>query len=158
MTKSVPLAVFQYALNGHPTRTEHWNIVALKSRERAVIFELAGNADTYTYLVHENRNFHRIESIRGGVRVGTIPEEKIPWVEDALKQVEIIKHDLNSFDCQVWVVNALRLLRDLDASIILQGMTSESAIREEMRKEMERWEAADDILHEREYPEGSDGQ
>ena len=153
MVREIPLAVFQYALEGHPTLTEYWNIVALKSRQEAIIFELAGNADTYTYITKENHNFSRITSLRGGVRVGSIPEDKIPWMQDILKQVFILRHNLHAFDCQVWVVNALRLLRDHDEAIILQGMTSIGALREELRQEMERWEAADETLEEREYPE-----
>lgn len=133
--------------------TEHWNIVALKSRQDAIIFELAGNADTYTYITKEIDNFNRIPNLRGGVKVGSIPEDKIPWMQDALKQVVIIKHDLQRFDCQRWVVFALRLLRDLDESTILEGLTSEATIREELRQEMERWEEADETLEEREYPE-----
>lgn len=153
MVREIPLAVFQYALEGHPTLAMYWNIVALKSREDAVIFELAGNADTFTYITKECDNFNQIASLRGGVRVGAIREDRIPWMAEVLKQVEVIRHDVHRFDCQVWVANALRVLRDQDESIVVKGMTSESAIREELRQETERWEVADETLEEREYPE-----
>ena len=92
---------------------------------------------------------------RTGITISPVPrdEDGFEPFEEVLKQVEVIRHDVHRFDCQVWVANALRLLRDLDESIVVKGMTSESAIREELRQEMERWEVADETLEEREYPE-----
>ncbi|KAI3613143.1 hypothetical protein WG66_001585 [Moniliophthora roreri] len=136
----VPLVVFQHDLKGHTTRTEHWCLVALFSRERATVFELIGNSDT----------------LRGGVKVGSVPENRVEWLKKVLGTVGIHKYDVRRFDCQFWVLAALNMLGSTKLrgvkgnEIVLDGL-NEAAIRFELFEERERWERGDDTFQEREY-------
>ncbi|ESK83411.1 hypothetical protein Moror_15614 [Moniliophthora roreri MCA 2997] len=153
----VPLVVFQHDLKGHTTRTEHWCLVALFSRERATVFELIGNSDTYGYVCSDSNNFHSsYPSLRGGVKVGSVPENRVEWLKKVLGTVGIHKYDVRRFDCQFWVLAALNMLGSTKLrgvkgnEIVLDGL-NEAAIRFELFEERERWERGDDTFQEREY-------
>ncbi|ESK83407.1 hypothetical protein Moror_15610 [Moniliophthora roreri MCA 2997] len=162
MTKAlrrIPLAIFQHELKGHPTRTAHWCLVALFSLQKATIFELVGNTDTYGYVCSETNEFHTsYPSLRGGVKVGSVPEDQhaIDWLKGILATIDIHKHDVKRFDCQFWVLAALKMLNSSELGgmkehgVVLDGL-NEAAIRMELLEERERWERGDDTFHEREY-------
>ncbi|KAF9527664.1 hypothetical protein CPB83DRAFT_884077 [Crepidotus variabilis] len=145
-TKTCPLIVAQIALIGHPRRTEHWSIIALDSTTgQSRIFELAGNYDTFAFVPKSIPFSSRKPDYRGGFYVCEIEKEKLEEVEELLQSVPIIKHT-PEYDSQNWVVLALRKLQE--EGLVPRDVT-ENAIREELEKEKERWEIADDTLVER---------
>lgn len=151
-----PLIVFQYVLEGHPTRTEHWNLVVLRSREEATVHELRGNYDTFTYACSELDNFTAYTlsaGCRGGCLIGQVPAKAGDdgWLKEALNKVPVIRSD-RRFDWQTWVIAVIRALRDMRPGVIDQDVT-ERYIRDELIKEMERWNVADDTVEERLYPQ-----
>jgi hypothetical protein len=142
---SNPLVVIQFPLIGHIKRTEHWSIVALESRREAFVFEIVGNFDTYVYAPRFDSAFGKCQETRGGCQVGTIAVEKLEWMTGRLRDIRIVRNDAE-FDCQTWVMEAIRMLKNdgVDMKEI-----SERNIRAELALEMERWEIAEDTIEER---------
>ncbi|KAJ3506942.1 hypothetical protein NLJ89_g6584 [Agrocybe chaxingu] len=142
-----PLFIAQYAIVGHPRRTEHWSIIALLSAKKARIFELTGNYDTFAYVNYETipTADPRQHDARGGFLLCPISDEKLEWFANALKAIEVVR-GTPDYDCQTWVMQAVRLLQD--GGLVSRAVT-EREIREELEVEKERWEVADDILPER---------
>ena len=144
-SSKLPLIISQFALQGHPYRTEHWSIAAVISREQAWVFELSGNYDTFTYTPRTTPFSSRILNYRGGFFLCEIAQEKLDWLESLLGTLPVIR--LNpEFDCQTWVMSAVRKLQD--EGLVPRDVT-EIMIREEMAREKETWEVADDTILER---------
>ncbi|KAF8657843.1 hypothetical protein AX16_002159 [Volvariella volvacea WC 439] len=149
-SSTYPLIVAQFAIAGHPRRTEHWNIIALKNRKQGRVFELVGNYDTFTYLPRNVESFSKALEYRGGVHVGDIEAtaEAVTSLEEKLREIPVVRHDPNH-DSQTWVVEALRQLRS--DGIVFTSM-NEEAVRAELAKDMERWDGGDDTVEERLFP------
>ena len=105
----IPLIVAQYELKGHPTRTEHWNLVAIISSSQIYTFEVRGkNTDS---LEPTPVLLNKILTYRGGCQVGDIPTtNSVSQIAEMLGEIPIVKHDL-SWDCQTWVILATKLLK-----------------------------------------------
>ncbi|KAG5653110.1 hypothetical protein H0H81_002257 [Sphagnurus paluster] len=84
--------------------------------------------------------------MRGGIRIGDIRSDALLWLKEKLKEVQVIRHNPD-FDCQNWALGAIQLLKDV-GDIIYSGITEER-VRQELQKEEERWEEADDTIIER---------
>jgi hypothetical protein len=140
-----PLIIIQYPISGHIRRTEHWSLVAMKSRQEAYVFEVVGNHDTYAYVPRLDTSFGQSQTTHGGCQVGTITAEKLDWLEKRLKDVAVVPHDIE-FDCQTWVIDAVRMLKNDGVEIT---EVSERNIRTELARESERWEVAEDTIEER---------
>lgn len=144
------LIVAQYdLLRGHKYRNEHWSLVALKNKDEAHIFQLFGNADTFVYLPSRHPSFQTSENLCGGCVVGSVEEGKVEWVLEKLREVEVIRYKPGEFDCQTWVIQALRLLKDAEEEGVNILEVSDRKIREELMEERERWELGEDTLEER---------
>ncbi|KAJ7271105.1 hypothetical protein C8J57DRAFT_1065622 [Mycena rebaudengoi] len=143
-----PIIVARHKIENHATRTEHWNLVVLKSMNHAFVFEVVGNSDTFTYVPTEIHNFARLLNFRGGCRVGEIAEDRLDWLKERLRQIPVLRYE-PSFDCQTWVFDALRLLKD---DGVVTEDTSERLIRAELKLEEERWEESEDTIEERLFP------
>src|ERR1700733_5655268 len=131
-----PLIVIQYPITGHIKRTEHWSIVAMKSLQEAYVFEVVGNFDTYAYVPRFDSDFGSSPETRGGCQVGTIAEEKLGWLERRLREVRVVRYD-TEFDCQTWVMDAIRMLQD---DGVVMKHVNERRIRAELALESEKWE------------------
>jgi hypothetical protein len=142
---SHPLIISQFALLGHPHRTEHWNIVAVISQEEARVFELAGNYDTFTYAPKTIPFSTRMVDYRGGFLLCGIAQEELEYLQTLLGTITIVRHN-PEFDCQTWVVLGVRKLQE--EGLVPRDVT-ETMIREELEREKERWELADDTILER---------
>jgi hypothetical protein len=140
-----PLVVIQYPIFGHLKRTEHWSIVAMKSRQEAYVFEVVGNYDTYTYVPRFDSALGYSQETRGGCQVGAIAVEKLDWLKTRLRDIRVVRHD-TEFDCQTWVMDAVRMLKHDGVGIT---NVSERSIRAELAREVERWEVAEDTIEER---------
>lgn len=147
---SYPLIVAQYAIEGHPRRTEHWALVALINKSTARIYELYGNSDTFGYIPRDETSFDRVLNFRGGCHVGTIPAgiEELLRLEERLREVPVVRGSLDS-DSQTWIVQSFRLLRE--DGILLKGV-NEAFVREELGCDKERWETGEDTVNERLFP------
>lgn len=144
--KKYPLVVAQYDLRSHPRRTEHWNVAILESRERAHIYELAGDTDTFHYEYKVVSNFARSANFRGGCYVGSITEDKVAWLNEKLREVNIVLHNPD-FDAQTWVINAVRHLKGEEGVVIEE--VRERVIRAELELEKDRWDAVEDTIEDR---------
>lgn len=146
-----PLIVAQYSILGHPRRTEHWNLVALKSRREGRIFELVGNYDTFAYVPRDTHSFNKVIDYCGGCHVGWIDAtpERLMWLEEKLKEVLVIRHD-PSFDSQTWVVDVLRLLR---GEGVVFPSANEEAVRDELAKDVLLWDLGEETVEERLFPQ-----
>ncbi|KZW02816.1 hypothetical protein EXIGLDRAFT_601406 [Exidia glandulosa HHB12029] len=152
----LPFIVAQYHLEGHHRRTEHWSLAALSSRSRAHIFEVVGTDATFNYAPRLDTDFARNPLFRGGCIVGHVRASGIAQLTELLRAVRVVRYALD-WDCQNWVMDALRLLRDMDlddaeALGFRLVSTSERAMRDELGAEKERWEVADDTIEERLFP------
>jgi len=145
---SCPLIIAQYAITGHPRRTEHWSLVALQTKYDATIFEIQGNYDSFKYEPHDVTKFATSQSLRGGCHIGTIAVDKIKPLQERLKAIEVVRNDPN-FDCQTWVMEALRLMKE-DGDITVD--VGEARIRQELAREKDRWESVEDTVEDRLFP------
>lgn len=146
---TLPLVVAQYKIEDHPRRTHHWSLVALMNRSNARVFQLIGNKNNFQYRVGHTNQFTRSKTLRGGCQVGHIEADKLDWLAQRLQEVDITYNDLD-FDCQTWILGALRLLHNDEGVEI--SIISEKAIREELKEEENRWEQAEDTIEERLFP------
>ena len=115
------------------------------SKEQAWVFELSGNYDTFTYTPKPTSFSSRIFNYRGGFLLCEVAQEKLGWLESLLGTLPVIRHN-PEFDCQTWVVSAVRKLQE--EGLVPRDVT-EAMIREELEREKERWEVADDTILER---------
>lgn len=145
----LPLVVAQYNLESHPRRTEHWALAVLRSRLKAEIFEVAGTSDTFNYAPRCDDTFSRHPQLRGGCLVGRVRSDRLDWLREALgNSVAIIRYS-DAWDCQDWVMDALRYLKDRAEDGVEVRIARERAIREELVLERERWDTAEDTIEER---------
>ena len=146
MLDPIPLIVAQYELKGHPTRTEHWNLVAIISSSQTYTFEIRGNTDSFTYVAEPTpASLNKILTYRGGCHVGDIPSDSLSQIAEILGEIPIVKHDL-SWDCQIWVIQATRLLKS--AGFVF-AQVDEPYVRERLLEDMARWEEAENTVDER---------
>ncbi|TRM61821.1 hypothetical protein BD626DRAFT_500643 [Schizophyllum amplum] len=150
---SHPLIVFQRALDSHVRRTEHWGLALLLSRTDARIFEIVGNTDSFGYVPRPARQYAADPAWRGGYTVGRVAPKDIDALDARLRALPIVRND-PEFDCQTWVLAALRILKQ-DGLVEPEIDVREAVVREELEKEKERWEAADDTADERLFPHPS---
>ena len=137
----------QCKIEGHPRRTEHWSLAVPLSHSEAHVFQLKGNYDTFHYdYSHITNRFLESSSVRGGIQIGDIRSDALLWLKEKLEEVQVIRHNPD-FDCQNWVLGAIQLLKEV-GDIIYSGITEEG-VRQELQKEEERWEEADDTIVER---------
>lgn len=146
-SEQLPLIVAQYELHGHPTRTEHWNLVLLASRTSVHIFEVRGNTDSYTYVPDFNAplTLNNVTNFRGGCHVGDISIESLEVLKERLREIPIVRLD-PAWDCQVWVMEGIKLLKE-DGLVF--SKVNEAYVRGELGLDMERWQQADDTVDER---------
>jgi hypothetical protein len=120
----------------------------LFNRNDACIFELVGNYDSFAYVPKPVRAFASSMNLRGGYYVGHIAADHVAWLERRLADVPVI-HNNPYFDCQTWVMEGLRLIKE---DGLITGDIGEAHIRQELQHEKELWERADDTLEERLFP------
>lgn len=145
-----PLIVAQHRIYGHKRRTEHWNLALLKSQDEAVVYEVRGNQDSFTYITERVGRFSRSPMFRGGYLVGYIPNNKAAaWLDQQLCAVSVNRGNDN-WDCQNWVMDSLRMLKKTHQGVITQDI-SEDTIRRELSEEDDRWENGEDTVEERLY-------
>ncbi|KDR76982.1 hypothetical protein GALMADRAFT_246151 [Galerina marginata CBS 339.88] len=144
-----PLIVAQYELQGHKYRQEHWLLAALEKQQTGHIFQLIGNTDTFAYEASIDSDFPTSQTLCGGCLVGSVDSEQLAWVKSKLKEVPVRRNSPEEFDCQNWVMQALRLLKYSPHPGVEITEVSESAIREELKKEKEKWETGEETLEDR---------
>lgn len=149
MAQSHPIVVAQRKMQNHASsRTEHWSLVVLRSINDALVLEIIGNSDTFAYVPTNIRNFARLRDLRGGCLVGSIAADRLDWLQERLRAIPVVRYD-PSFDCQTWVFDVLRLLKD--DGVVTEDI-SERHIRAELKLEEERWEESEDTIEERIFP------
>ena len=143
---TIPLIVAQYELKGHPTRSEHWNLVAIISSSQSHTFEIRGNTDSFTFVAEPTPvPLNKILTYRGGCQVGDIPTDSLSQIAEILGEIPIVKHDV-SWDCQTWVILATKLLKS--AGFVFPQV-DEPYVRERLLEDMARWEEAENTVDER---------
>ncbi|KAJ6625967.1 hypothetical protein B0H10DRAFT_2211496 [Mycena sp. CBHHK59/15] len=81
----VPAIVAQHKLLPYTTRTEHWNVPVLKTLNDALVLEVVGNSDTFTYVPADVHNFARSLHLCGGCLVGRIAVDRLAWLTERLR-------------------------------------------------------------------------
>lgn len=143
-----PLIVAQYELHGHKKgrNYKHWSIVALRSAQDAYVFEVIGSTGSFVYTPKHVSNFDTSRRFRGGYKVGEIPSNWMNWMSDKLQEVTV-RNDDEEWDCQYWVMDALRLLRDTEG--IITGNIGRTHIIQELSLDEERWQTMEETVDER---------
>jgi len=144
-----PLVVAQYDLQGHKYLCEHWSLAALETKKKAHIFRLVGNPDNFAYEATTDSNFAGAHALCGGCLVGNVDPERLEWMKTKLGEVPIIRNKPDDFDCQVWVIESLRFLKEAAEPGVEITLVSERGIRKELKDEKERWELGEDTLEDR---------
>jgi len=148
-----PLIVAQYNRGDRsPLGSEHWALVLFETHDRVHTFQLLGNKDTYGYQPGYHYRFTHSQSYRGGCLVGEVRSDKVSWVREKLYHVPIIRGDETRFNCQIFVIEALRLLKYENQNGVVIREVSMGNIRRELENERERWESADATVDERLFP------
>ncbi|KAJ3858781.1 hypothetical protein EV359DRAFT_51794 [Lentinula novae-zelandiae] len=149
---SIPLIIAQYELSGHRKGGyyKHWSLVALESSEVGHIFEVIGDASTFGYEPRTVKGFSQSQRLRGGYQVGKIAKDQLPWLEEKLREVEIVRHD-ESWDCQSWVLDALLFLREATEGVITANI-GRAHIQKELNLEFERSELGEPTVEDRLFP------
>lgn len=149
MSHKLPILILQYSIKGHVRRTEHWSIAVITDTRSssARIFEMKGNTDTFAFGAKDVRNIAASRSYCGGVQVGEVDAKELASLEDWLKAIDV-RHSDPQWDCQDWVMDALRELKMDERGIVFDNMT-EKYIRKEMDEEKERDQTGQDIVHDR---------
>ncbi|KAF9034487.1 hypothetical protein BDZ89DRAFT_1012028 [Hymenopellis radicata] len=144
----LPVIISQYELLAHPRRTEHWALAVITDivLGSARVFQLIGGMDSFCF---ESADFtiDADNKYCGGVQVGEVAASDIPNLEKWLRAVPIHRHRTD-WDCQDWVIDAVRAL-SMDNRGIVFANTTERSIRAELEEEKERWQTGQDLLHER---------
>ncbi|KAJ7361318.1 hypothetical protein DFH08DRAFT_684148 [Mycena albidolilacea] len=145
----LPLVVVQYELYGHVRRSEHWVLAAVTDIETASarVLNIIGGTDTFQFNAKDVRGMGRSRTYLGGVLVGTVPQNKLPALEQWVRAIPIHRGQ-PTWDCQNWVIEAIRELRMDNRGIVLKGI-SEAHIRECLAEEKERAETGESLIHER---------
>lgn len=135
-----PLIIAQYDLSGHRYRSEHWSLAVLESKQKAHIFQLVGNADTYAYEASTEDCFESAsQTLCGGCLVGHVDSMQLEWMRTKLKEIPVVRGKPEDFDCQTWAIDALRMVRYANQTGIDIIEISTRKIKAEMLAEKERW-------------------
>lgn len=144
-SKGYPLLVVQHHIEGHPTRTEHWGFIIMLNASDGEIHELRGNFDTFTYVSEAKKGWAFSRGLCGGCLVGYVSPSTLPHIPAILKEVMVVRNDM-AFDCQTWVILALRMLKQ--KGVVFNDM-NEQKLRYELAAEIEREETRHDVVYER---------
>ena len=148
----VRLAIAQYDRPGHPSPPghEHWAlVVAIPGAPSQAggwqVFQIVGNTDTYCY---QTKAFCETERalLCGGCAVGELLQgaEGVEWLKDHLESaVEIVRGD-PAWNCQRWVVEVVRELRQHPDRVAVLPSFNERKARAVLFKEREDWECGED--------------
>jgi hypothetical protein len=147
-SSSLPLIIAQFAISGHPRRTEHWALVALWSKNNGRVFQIVGNTDSFTYDAGDVDEFSASSTFCGGCLVGYVEANSLHRLDEKLKDIQIIRGD-PSFDCQTWAISALETI---DGDGIQITERREQPIRTELMLDKARWDVAEDTVEERLFP------
>jgi hypothetical protein len=98
---------------GHPLLkgAKHWALILFKPDHSTIAYQTTGSTDTYEYKEPEEIQIAESQTYMGKVDVGTVDVEKLEHFEEVLRDVPITRGDLY-WNCQNWVVQALRALSD----------------------------------------------
>ncbi|KAI0364576.1 hypothetical protein BV20DRAFT_834173 [Pilatotrama ljubarskyi] len=145
------LVVAQQDLQGHHRRTEHWALAVLAPPSHAAdILQLAGNMDTFHFESFHVPDILKITELCGGCPVGDIAAEGgVKRLRELLKGQRVVHQD-RMWDCQDWVLEAIRALKEQSADwIAIDSGFTERGLRAKLRDEKEIWERADNHYFER---------
>lgn len=107
--------------------------------------ELRGNYDTFTYVSERKERWTESVALCGGCLIGYVSPSMLPHLRDILQGVTIVKHD-RRFDCQTWIIMALRSLQK--NGIVFRDM-NEQKLRDELAADKERDETGHEVIYER---------
>ncbi|KAF8961847.1 hypothetical protein BDZ97DRAFT_1827419, partial [Flammula alnicola] len=127
---------------------EHWALAALESKQKAHIFQLIGNTDTFAYEPSTEDKFAAEKNLCGGCMVGGVESDQLEWIKQKLAEVSVIRNKPEEFDCQTWVVEALRSLKYAKLPGVEINEVSDKNIRTELKAEKERWNIGEDTLED----------
>lgn len=146
MARTVTIAVAQYEIPPFKYPQIHWSLVAFVPGSRqATRYHIIGNTDSYGFDVGAVRDLLRSTKLMGGVKVAEISEEFVAngWLEDKLRRVPIVRND-PKWNCQSWVVDAIRTLADRPEKVTVQRGVSMAWLREALGRQWDLCESLED--------------
>jgi len=120
MTQNLSVVVAQYGHVRLPG-AKHWAIVVItdSSKLKGVAFQITGSTNTYEVKQPEEVKLLHSNTYMGSVRVGTVHKDYAFGAEGLATIVQhtpVVRGNLN-WNCQNWVVAALKHLKDAQYSI-----------------------------------------
>ncbi|KAK7434384.1 hypothetical protein VKT23_020229 [Stygiomarasmius scandens] len=145
---NLPLLVLQFEIQGNIKRTEHWALAVIKNKNSNTdLFHLTGNTDSFGF-ARDPHNLDNSKRCLGGVVVGRVPAN---WLDDLERWLRVvpIKRNRSDWDCQSWVLDALRFLWENCPGVVFPDHGSERFIRDELRQEKNRESLGYELVYER---------
>jgi len=149
MSRKLPILILQCSISGHARRTEHWSVAVITDAQTssARVFQVLGNTDSFTFDASDVGNIGEPKDYCGGVEVGEVDTGELGNLEMWLEEIAIRRND-PKWDCQDWVMDALRALKMDKPEIVYDNMT-EKHIRKELEEEKEHDETGEDLVQDR---------
>ena len=136
MPQNLDVVVAQYGHTRLPG-AKHWAIVVLKDLEklRGIAFQVTGSTNTYEVKRPEEVELLCSTTYMGNVKVGSVCGDYALGAESTapstiIQHTPVVRGDLN-WNCQNWVVAALKCLKDahhnISEEITLGGLQAQFA-------------------------------
>ncbi|KAH9912301.1 uncharacterized protein BXZ73DRAFT_107505 [Epithele typhae] len=142
----IKLAIAQY---------EHWALAAVvPGADPAQIFEMKGDS---TRFVYHTRLASMIACrwLSGGYEIGEVlgparlDSTNMGWLNEFLPEVEIVHTTNGSWNCQDWVLDAVRALREASERVRITASLEVGKIKEGLESEFQWWDLGGDNYFER---------
>ncbi|KAL0958198.1 hypothetical protein HGRIS_000361 [Hohenbuehelia grisea] len=90
---------------------KHWSFLLMKTDSKAIAYQVSGSTNTYAYKEPEDTTPEESNAFMGMVTVGSIDTRDEERFVTVLQNVPITRGD-REWNCQNWIVEALRALKD----------------------------------------------
>ncbi|TRM64546.1 hypothetical protein BD626DRAFT_254503 [Schizophyllum amplum] len=136
----LPLLVVQYDISPGLLNHEHWGLVVYyaEGNGKGRVFEMSGTLGDFHFNT-KDVNLFSSRQFCGGCKVGAIEENKMNDLETWLRAVPNQCRVNPAWNCQTWVVDAIRELQMGNRGVIFSPF-SERALRVELAADKERSE------------------
>lgn len=134
MSQNLDIVVAQYGHAKLPG-ARHWAIVVITNQEnmKGIAFQVTGSTNTYEIKQPEEVELLRLTTYMGNIKVGTVYRD-YAFGEDSTALFAIIQNTPvvrgnRNWNCQNWIVDALKRLKDaqhnISEEISLEGLQAQ---------------------------------
>lgn len=125
-------------------------MAVLRNSQEALIWEIAGGISSYAFVPRTVDAFNTELNFYGGVHIGNVTDEQEYDVEMLLRTIPVVRGDPN-WDCQVWVLKAIRKIWE-ETSGIMDRYWTEAEVRAKMDNEKVLADSGEDTVEGRLFP------